>query len=105
MPPSAEQLMSSKKMPQSVGEILWPGWSTCTSMVAAGRAVSAAIITSALARNFDNFIFKRACMLVRSFIVLRLTNKLVSESLISGLRGVVKLFFDLRHECIHAYMR
>src|ERR1035441_2403936 len=38
MPPSVEWLISSKKMPQRVGESLWPGLSASTVMVAAAHA-------------------------------------------------------------------
>src|ERR1035441_1367512 len=38
MPPSVEWLISSKKMPQRVGESLWPGLSASTGMLAAAHA-------------------------------------------------------------------
>src|ERR1035438_4461911 len=38
MPPSVEWLISSKKMPQRVGESLWPGLSASTVMLAAAPA-------------------------------------------------------------------
>src|ERR1039457_1115139 len=38
MPPSVEWLISSKKMPQRVGESLWPGLSASTVMLAAAHA-------------------------------------------------------------------
>src|ERR1035437_1281292 len=38
MPPSVEWLISSKKIPQRVGESRWPGLSASTVMLAAARA-------------------------------------------------------------------
>jgi len=46
-PPSADRLMSSKKIPHSVGLTLWPGWLAATVIVAGAARKPAADINAA----------------------------------------------------------
>ena len=52
MPPSVDMLMSSKKMPHSVGAIAWPGWFTATEIFAGCALADRAADSAAAASQF-----------------------------------------------------
>src|ERR1043166_8898995 len=82
MPPSAERLMSSKKRPQSVGEILWPGWSTATEIFAGWEVTGGVASNSAPAANPIHLILFMGISVLNGFLFLRV-------GIVFGFGGIV----------------